>query len=413
MKTDNYRKTVLNNGIRIITETIPGRTVSLGIWINTGSRNENSQSNGCSHFVEHMLFKGTPTRTSRQISRQLDALGGASNAFTSREHTCLYATVLDSQLPTLTSICSDLFLNSTFDAKELDRERLVILQEIDMVEDTPEDLIHDLFNSLFWGEHPLGLTVLGSKEVVGGMTSTRLMEYMSQHYTPDRIVVAAAGNLDHEQFVDMVGEHFSVLSPQESSPGPKAAPELKPPSSKIFQRDLEQAHVIMGTYGLPLTSEQRYSLTLLNILLGGNMSSQLFQEIREKRGLAYSVYSFGDCLSDTGQLGIYAGVNPDNVKPTIELIQSIVRQLAEAGVSSDELERAKGYARAAMYLSAESMDSRMLRLARNEYGFGRFLPFAEAEEGIAQVSLDDMKGLAHTLFNDQMSMVVLGPISEL
>jgi predicted Zn-dependent peptidase len=365
-----------------------------------------------------MLFKGTPSRGPEQIARELDGLGGASNAFTSKESTCLYATVLDSQLPALISIYSDLFLHSEFNRDEVLRERSVILQELDMVEDTPEDLVHDLFASMIWAGHPLSNTVLGSRENVSSMTPERLRGFVNGFYSPEKIVIAAAGGLEHDSFVDLLAEKFSTL-PQRH-PGEISAdcrsrrtrPELLAGRREICSRPFEQAHIVLGTYGLPADAPERYALLLLNILLGGNMSSRLFQELREKRGLAYSIGSFTESNIDSGHVGIYTGVNPRNAEESIELIEEIAAGLARGDVLENDLQRAKGYARAGLYLAAENMDSRMMRLAKNEFIFKRQISLAEVDSALARVGVDEVNTLAVELFAEPMSGFILGPISD-
>ncbi len=407
-----YQKTVLDNSVRIVTETLPSRTVSVGVWINTGSRDEDEFNNGCAHFVEHMLFKGTKNRTAQQISRELDMLGGMSNAFTSTEHTCLYATVLDSHLEKAVELLTDLFLNSIFSPEEIESERQVILQEIAMVEDTPDDKVHEIFSSLIWPDHPLGYTVLGSSAVVAGITAEVLQEYVRKHYLPERIMIVAAGNVEHESFVDLWRDRFAAIQ-FSASPQQRSTPDIAPPSNKVVHKPLEQVHLVIGGRGLPIISEDRYELLLLNIILGGNMSSRLYQEIREKRGLAYSVYSYLVSYSDSGYTGIYLGVDPQSLVEAIELVKKELDQLVSTSVTEEELSRAVDYARVGMYLSSENMEARMTRLGRNELFFNRDIPIDEVAARLVAVNPDALSVVADDVFKGgSYRLSVVGPVDE-
>ncbi|OKY74564.1 MAG: hypothetical protein BM485_11980 [Desulfobulbaceae bacterium DB1] len=407
------RKTVLDNGIRVVTEHIShARTVSVGIWVDVGARDEHDLTNGCSHFVEHMLFKGTPTRSAGQIAMELDVLGGTANAFTGKDATCYYATVLDTQLPRLLDLFADFFLNSFFDPEEVEREKQVIQQEISMVEDTPEEQIHDLFEGLLWGHHPLGNTILGSLEVVSRMDRQKLLDHMRNFYTPGQVVFAAAGNLDHENFCGRLNALFSSLHKSEALfRGERKMPQELPVVQKVFSKPLEQAHVALGTYGLDVSSPDRYKLMILNIILGGNMSSRLFQEIREKRGLAYSVHSYLDSYQDSGYLGVYLGVNPANVNHSLQVIRAELCKLCHEPVSAIELSNARDYARAGLFLAAENMEMRMTRLARNELYFGRDVSYDEVLREFDLVTAEDVCRLAGRLFSKGMTTAVLAPLS--
>lgn len=405
-----FEKTVLDNGIRIITEKIPSRTVSVGLWLDVGSRDEEPGNNGCSHFVEHMLFKGTTRRSARQIAQELDMLGGMSNAFTSSETTSYYATVLDDQLERLVDLLADTFLDSLFEEEEVVREREVILQEISMVEDTPDDRIHELFSAGIWGGHPLGQTVLGRREVVAAMDSATLREYVRRWYRPDRLVIAGAGNVEHGEFCRLWQGSLGNLAAAGGVAPARERPALLPPVRKVHRKALEQAHLVLGTYGLPLVAEERYSLYLLHILLGGNMSSRLFQEVREKEGLAYSIFSYLSSFTDSGFLGIYLGVDPAALNRSMELVAREIRALRRDGVDPGLLENAREYARAGIFLSAENMETRMTRIARNELTFGRNLPFAEIVAGFDRVRVEDIVALAGQLFARPLSATVLGPV---
>ncbi|MEJ2690614.1 MAG: pitrilysin family protein [Deltaproteobacteria bacterium] len=408
-----YNKTVLENGVRIISENIPhSRTVAVGIWVDAGSRDEHDLNNGCGHFVEHMLFKGTSSRSVQQIARELDVLGGLSNAFTSRENTCYYATVLDSHLPRVVDLLTDMFCNSLFDEEEVVRERQVILQEINMAEDMPDDQIHDHFCELLWGLHPLGKTVLGSREVVASVTRQKLQEHVQNYYSPERVVIAAAGNVGHEAFVDLCQQPFKKLTTKSGWQLARKKPTVQKPVQKVFSKPLEQIHAVVGTYGLSNLDEKRFALILLNIIWGGNMSSRLFQEIREKRGLAYSVYSFADSFLDSGYLGVYLGVDRETVNEAFEVIGDQLGRLREDRVSEQELRDAKDYAKGGLYLSAENMEARMTRNARNEYCFGRYISIDEVVRALEKVTAGEIRDLADKLFSRELSAAVLGPVKH-
>ena len=408
-----YHKSVFDNGVRVITDQIPhARTVCVGIWVDVGARDEHDLTNGCSHFVEHMLFKGTTTRTASQIAMELDVLGGMSNAFTGKDATCYYGIVLDSQLPRLVDLLADFLRNSLFADEEIDRERQVIMQEISMVEDTPEEQVHELFEGQLWGHHPLGHTILGPMEVVSRMDRQKLLDHMQTFYTPDRLVFAAAGNVQHQQFRDLVAAAFAGLPSYNGPVRRRKAPQELPPVRKVYHKPLEQVHVTMGTYGMAVTSTERYKLMLLNVLLGGNMSSRLFQEIREKRGLAYSVHSYLDAYADSGYLGIYMGVNADNLNASLAVIRDELAKLGNSPVSAAELANAKDYGRAGLLLAADNLEMRMTRIARNELYYGRDVSFDEVLTELAKVSAEDVQQLAGRLFDRGMTAAVLGPVAD-
>ncbi|MDF1576816.1 MAG: pitrilysin family protein [Desulfurivibrionaceae bacterium] len=408
-----YKKTVLDNSLRIVTERLPSRLVSIGIWVEIGSRDEDDCNNGTAHFVEHMFFKGTRLRSAQQIAKELDMLGGMSNAFTSAEHTCFYLTVIDDRLGAAVELLADLFLNSAFAPEEIDRERQVILQEIAMVEDTPDDLVHEMFSALYWRGHGLANPVLGRGEVVSALDCKRLTEFVRVNYRPERIVIAAAGNVDHRSFAELCRNRFKMAPPADERP-----PERRPPqpdsfgARRIVERSLEQAHTVMGTTGLPVDSPDRYKHLLLNSILGGNMSSRLFQEIREKRGLAYSVFSYLSTNSDSGYTGIYLGVDPGSWTQAVELIHKELAKLRLEGITEAELAGAAEYARGGIYLAAENMEVRMVSLAKNEFSFGRYLSIEELTDAIAGVRREGINELAGALFAEEhLPMCVVGPIS--
>ena len=409
-----FNKTTLPNGIRIVTESLQhSKVVSVGVWIDVGSRDEHDLNSGSAHFVEHMLFKGTGTRSAQEISRELDVLGGSANAFTARENTCLHATVLDSNLPKLVELFTDLLGNSLFAGEEIERERQVILQEINMVEDMPDDHIHDLFAGLLWGSHPLGKTILGSQEIVAAMDSKKLREYVKKYYTTDKIIIAAAGKVGHKEFVSLWQKSFDKFD-QASDPALKRTqPVSVPAGRKIYAKPLEQAHILLGTNGLSAVAVDRYGYLLLNVLLGGNMSSRLFQEIREKRGLAYSIYSYISSYSDCGYLAIYLGVDRDSVNESLSLVAREISTLQNTPVAEEELVNAKDFIKSGLFLAMENMEAIMTRIAKNEIYFGKYIPLAEVVESIDHVTGEDILRLASKIFSRQeLTIVGLGPLEK-
>ena len=409
-----FNKTVLPNNIRIITESLQhSKVVSVGVWINVGSRDEHDLNSGSAHFVEHMLFKGTTNRSAQDIAREFDVLGGSSNAFTTRENTCLHATVLDSKLPELVELFTDILDNSLFADEEIERERQVILQEINMVEDMPDDHIHDLFAGLLWGIHPLGKTILGSHEIVSAMDSKKLRDYVQKYYTTGRIVIAAAGKVDHDDFVTLAQQAFARFGHQSDPVLQRSEPTLLPACQEIYNKPLEQAHVLLGTYGLSVVDADRFSYLLLNVILGGNMSSRLFQEIRERRGLAYSIYSYIATYSDCGYLAIYLGVDRQSVNESLSLIAGEINALQKTPVSEKELANAKDFVKSGLFLSMESMEAIMTRIARNEIYFGKYITLEEVINSIDNVTSGDVLRLADAIFSRQdLTFAGLGPLEN-
>lgn len=406
------QKTALENGIQVITEEIPHvHSVSVGIWVKSGSRDERSRENGISHFIEHMLFKGTRRRSAGQIAKEIDAVGGVLNAFTTKEFSSFYAKVLANHLPVALDLLFDLFLNSLFSREEIDKERQVIIQEISMVEDTPDEYIHDLFSQSFWPRHPLGFPILGRVETISLMSQKGLMEFYRQHYLGARPIIVAAGNLKHENLLQPVREALGKIKPlAEKRQGRPPQPH---PCLLVKHKKLEQAHLLLGTPGLSVAHPGRYAFFLLNTILGGGMSSRLFQEIREKRGLAYSVYSFLSSFIDNGMLGVYVGVGENTLAQALRLILREMRKLAGGSLKPKELRAAKEQLKGNLLLSLESTDSRMTRLAKNELYFNRFVGTEEIIEGIEKVSVEEVCSLAGEIFQpDYLSLTVLGPVTE-
>jgi predicted Zn-dependent peptidase len=404
-------KTVLSNGVKIITKKIPHvRSVSMGVWVNVGARDETIDQSGLSHFIEHMIFKGTARRTAYQIAKEFDAIGGHTNAFTSMEHTCYHAKVLDTHLDTMVDILSDIFLNSVFDPREVDRERPVIVQEIGMVEDSPEEYLHQLASENFWGDHPLGRSILGPRENILNFKAETIKSFFHRFYHPERILVAVAGNVDHHRIVERVGPSFESIHNGDDLQD-RQMPKIKP-RQQALHRSLEQAHICLATPGLSITAPQRFAFSLMNTIMGGNMSSRLFQEVREKRGLAYSVYSFMATHVDTGMFGIYAGVQPDAVMETIELLVQAIRQVKGKAVSDGELGDAKEFTKGNLCLATESVDNQMVRLAQNEFHFGAYIPVQAVIDQIEAVTVEEIQALANDLFKPELaSLTLLGPMA--
>jgi predicted Zn-dependent peptidase len=405
-------KTVLPNGLRIVTEPLPYLySVSMGIWVDIGSRDETPEENGISHFIEHMIFKGTRKRNALDIAKEMDAIGGLSNAFTSKEQTCFYTRVLDNHLKQGVEILLDIFLNSLFDPEELERERLVVLQEISMVEDTPDEFTHVLLSETAYDGNPLAQPILGTPETVHAIDQQKILGYLKRTYGPDKIVVSAAGKVDHQAFVDLVAPDLNQIRPISSSnnyPGPVLRSK-----SKVVTKDLEQVHVAWATKAPKADDPKRYVSTLLNVIMGGNMSSRLFQEVREKRGLAYCIYSFLSAYRDTGMWGIYTAVAKETLSQTLEVIGQELKKLKQEVLPASELETAKEFVKGGILLGAESSDNRMTRIAKNEMTFGRDVPFEEVLEDLNRVTSQEVINLAEEMLQpNQFSLVSLGPAAE-
>jgi len=413
-----FSKTVLDNGIRIVSHEMPEhRSVSLGIWVENGSRHESEAENGLSHFIEHLLFKGTERRSAAQIAEEMDAVGGVINAFTSKEHTCYYAKVLDENLPLAIDLLTDIFLHSSFDAEEIERERSVILQEISQAEDTPDDYVHDLFNLDFFKNHPIGRPICGSEETVNNFQREDILGFFKSRYRPRRVIVSTAGNFRHQALVEeMAARLGSVLDGDRQDGALSANGEPTPEmGSGVFPhaKSLEQVHLCLGVAGISQAHPKRYVAYVLNTLLGGGMSSRLFQEIREKRGKAYSVYSFSSSYKDVGYLGVYAGTSLESTEEVVELILKELKKLAAGEIKDEELSRTQGQLVGSMMLGLESTDSWMSHIARNEIYFGKTVSTEEICQKIRAVSRDDMIELADTLFaKGAMTLTLLGGFDD-
>jgi predicted Zn-dependent peptidase len=399
----------LDNGLRIATEDLPGaRSVSFGIWIEAGSVHEAPGQEGMAHLWEHLAFKGTERRTALDIAKSLDLLGGYSNAYTSREHTCFHARVVDTHLEEAMDILSDIVLSPRPSADDLARETDVVLQEIAMVEEDPEDCLMEAFWREIWPQSSLGHSILGMPETVRGFNLSGLESWRTAHYRPGSILVSAAGNVHHEAFQGMVERHFGSL-PEGS---PLSAPPLGRynPAVLLRERDTEQTHVGISFPGLGATDERRFAMGMLNAVLGGNMSSRLFQEIRERRGLAYTVYSFANSMSGQGVQQIYAAVDPERTGELLDCLRQELAKLAGGGVTPEELEHARDHLLSVLYLTLESSEDRMSRLARNQLMLGRFVPPEETASRFEEVTLDDVRALAAEILDPaRAGLAVMGP----
>ncbi len=405
-----YKKTTLPSGLRVLTETMPAvRSATIGVWADVGSSLEPREERGISHLVEHMLFKGTQRRSAREIAETMDGVGGNLNAFTDKESTCYYAKVIDRHVPLALDVLADMFLHSTFDPVELSKEQKVVLEEIKMYEDSPDELIHDLFLQTMWSGSNLGDPTIGFADTVTAIVPDDLRAHMAKHYAPNSVIVAAAGNVEHDAFVELVAECFSNFQGTSEAFTPDAPSTT--PSTLVRQKDSEQAYVVLGSRGLSARSERRYALSVLDTILGGGMSSRLFQEIREKRGLVYTVYSFQAAYRAAGLFGIYAGTSPENVQPCIDVIAEQLSALRRVRVSDAELHLAKEHIKGNLTLALESTSSRMMRLGRNEFIFGYQQTPEEIEARIDAVTAPELTELANDLFSeDQLGLCILGPV---
>jgi predicted Zn-dependent peptidase len=405
-----HQKTILPNGIRLVSERIAHvRSVAVGVWVETGSRHEPLPKSGVSHFIEHLVFKGTQTRSAEEVAKAVDSVGGQMDAFTTKEHTCFYVTVLDQHLPLAADLLSDILLHPLFAAEDIDRERSVVLQEFRMVEDTPDDLIHDLFAERVWTGHPLGRPILGDKKIILGLAREQILAYFVEEYCPARITIAAAGRLEHAQLVDLFGKCFvEFRRPCAMRDG--AEPPALTPRMELIDKPLEQVHFVLGGPGLRQDAPERFTLYLLNTIVGGSMSSRLFQEVRERQGLVYSIYSGNAAFRDCGLFYIYAGTEPAHFSKVLGLVIEELRKLKRSGVTADELARAKEHLKGSLMLSLESTSSRMTRLAKQELYFGQYFTLDEILAAIERVTPADMESLIATLLDKSpLSLVALGP----
>jgi predicted Zn-dependent peptidase len=400
---------VLDTGLRLITETMPHvRSVSLGVWLTRGSRHESVDRSGIAHFVEHMLFKGTATRSAEDIAQAIDSIGGQLDAFTAKEYASYYIKVLDEHLPLAVDLLSDIVMNPNFEDEDLDKEKKVILEEIKMVEDTPDDLVHELFTQHFWEGHALGRPILGSKETVESFTAGILRDYFRGSYVAPNLIVSAAGNVEHAMVRDLIARAFDKVSPARA-PFQDEAPRVMP-QVIVRSKELEQSHVCLGTNSYPQNHPDRYVSYIMNTVLGGSMSSRLFQNVREKRGLAYAVFSGLSAYRDAGNITIYAGCANEAVPELVDLCVEELRGMKKAPVADTELRRAKDHLKGSLMLSLENTASRMSHLARQEIYFERHFSLDETLAGVERVTGDDVTRVATDLFSDgSLAATVVGP----
>ncbi|MCC3381299.1 M16 family metallopeptidase [Paenibacillus farraposensis] len=396
----------LKNGLRVVIEKIPTvRSVSFGIWVKTGSRNETPNNSGISHFIEHMLFKGTERFSAKEIAEQFDAIGGNVNAFTSKEYTCYYAKVLDEHLPIAVDVLSDMFFHSKLERDELAREKNVILEEISMYEDTPDDMVHDLVSQAAYGEHPLAYPILGTEGHLLAMDSSHLSQYMKEHYTIDNTVISVAGNVD-ERLIELLERHFGHFD-NHGTDSPLTMPAFNG-ELLYYEKATEQNHICLSLPGFATGDDLQYAMVLLNNAIGGGMSSRLFQEVREKRGLAYSVYSYHSSHADSGLFTIYAGTAPKQTKEVLDLTLELLRDVAIHGLDANELHKGKEQLKGSLILSLEGTGSRMNRLGKNELMLGQHYTLDQMIEHIERVTSDDVNQVLDRMFSQPFALSMVG-----
>jgi predicted Zn-dependent peptidase len=414
----SVKRSVHASGLRIVTEEVPSvRSAAVGIWVNVGSRDEAPATAGASHFLEHLLFKGTTSRTALEISSSIESVGGEMNAFTSKEYTCFYARVIDTDLPMAIDVVSDLITSSIVTALDVDAERKVVLEEIAMRDDDPSDLVHDLFSDTFYGDTPIGRPILGTVESIKGMSRNTVFNYYKKRYQPQDLVVAVAGNIKHKRVVAMVEEALSRDNFLDVMAAPVLRPNTVVKNSKqrsvglLFKKS-EQAHMFYGMEGVARADERRFAMGVLSAALGGGMSSRLFQEIREKRGLAYSVYAYAQQFAGSGVLGFYAGCNPSKAVEVVEIFQSVLVDVADNGMTHEEIIRAKGAVRGSLVLSQEDSGSRMSRIGKNEIVYGQIMDFDDILKAIDRVSAEDIREIASEFLVKTPTLALVGPFKS-
>ena len=407
------RRSVLRSGLRVVTEAMPGvRSATIGVWVGTGARDESSRLSGASHFLEHLLFKGTPTRSAMEISSSLDAVGGEFNAFTAREYTCFHARVLDEDLSLAVDVLGDMITSSVLRAADVEAEREVILDELAMHDDDPEDVVATLFAATAWGVGPLGRPVGGRPETVAGISRDQVARFYRRHYRPDNVVVSVAGNLDHDDVVRLVTKAFAFRASVEAPPRPpRPATPYQPAraDSARLHRSFEQVNAILGFDAIARSDERRFALGVLSTVLGGGSSSRLFQEVREQRGLAYSVYAYPVHTADSGALCIGLGCLPDKLDQVLDVVRDVVGALRRDGVSPEELARGKGQVRGGLVLGLEDSSSRMARIAKGDLLSGELSSLDETLERVAAVTSDEVQALAGQIFGGREILAVVGP----
>jgi predicted Zn-dependent peptidase len=410
--SENYRRSVLPDGIRVLTERMPHvRSVAVGVWVETGSRREPESRGGISHLIEHLVFKGTATRSAEEIARTMDSVGGQMDAFTTKEHTCFYVQVLDAHLPLAVELLTDILLHPRFDAEELEREKQVVLQEIKMVDDTPDDIVHDIFAAQIWRDHPLGRPILGTKELVTGFSRDLVGAHFAEEYVPPKVIIAVAGNATHEQVVELFARGFNGFRRVPIARS-DTTPELLA-GVNIVHKQLEQVHVVMGFPGLSQSAPERYALFLLNDVIGGSMSSRLFQEVRERQGLVYAIHSGVQAFLDTGVLYLYAATDPGNFSKVLKAVLKELRALKKNGITTEELTRAKDHLKGSLMLSLETSSSRMNRLAKHEMHLGTFLTMDDMIRAIEGVEHEQVQALVSELLDEErLALTTLGPLDR-
>lgn len=400
-----------SNGVRVVLENNPTvRSVAIGVWIGTGSRYETPENNGISHFIEHMLFKGTKTRSAREIAESFDRIGGQVNAFTSKEYTCYYAKVLDEHASYALEILADMFFHSVFDREELKKEKNVVYEEIKMYEDTPDDIVHDLLSKSVYENHPLGYPILGTEESLSAFDENRIRSYMDQYYSPDRVVVSIAGNVE-EPFIKKVEAHFGKYESASTSAKLVEPTFFRQKLSR--KKETEQAHLCLGFKGLEVGHDRIYDLIVLNNILGGSMSSRLFQEVREEKGLAYSIYSYHSSFQDSGMLTIYGGTGANQLQVLSETIHETLHTLKNDGITEKELENSKEQMKGSLMLSLESTNSKMSRNGKNELILRKHKTLDEILEELNRVSMDSVNQLTNQLFTDEYALALISPSGDL
>jgi predicted Zn-dependent peptidase len=408
-----YKKTVLINGIRVVSEKIENvRSVTIGIWIDVGSRDEESDERGVSHFIEHMLFKGTKKRTAKEIASSLESVGGVLNAFTGREYTCYFARVLDEHLNIAVDVLSDILKNAVLNPKDLEREKTVIISEIKDLEDSPADLVHDRLMDHMWKDHPLGRSIMGDAQSILRMTRNKLVDFIKRNYVGPKVVIASSGNLNHRDLVGVIQQKFRF---NQTDKNPEVCqPTLEADQMRVVvNRKTAQTHVSLGVPAFPYKDKRRYAALILSNILGGGMSSRLFQSIREKLGLAYNVYSFIDFFEDTGLLGIYLGTHKQNAVRAIDLVLKEIKKIKKDSLSRQELSHAKYQLKGNLMLSLENTSNRMSRLARHELLLERYVDLDETINSISRVKGKEVVEVAADLFDcNKLSAVILGPVGR-
>jgi predicted Zn-dependent peptidase len=414
----SVKRSVHASGLRIVTEEVPSvRSAAVGIWVNVGSRDEAPATAGASHFLEHLLFKGTTSRTALEISSSIESVGGEMNAFTSKEYTCFYARTIDTDLPMAIDVVSDLITSSIVTALDVDAERKVVLEEIAMRDDDPSDLVHDLFSDTYYGDTPIGRPILGTVQSISEMSRNTVFNYYKKKYLPQDLVVAVAGNIKHKRVVAMVEEALSRDNFLDVTGAPVLRPNtpiknVKQQSVGLLYKKSEQAHMFYGMEGVARADERRFAMGVLSAALGGGMSSRLFQEIREKRGLAYSVYSYAQQFAGSGLLGFYAGCNPSKAVEVVEIIRSVLSDVSDNGMTHEEIERAKGAVRGSLVLSQEDSGSRMSRIGKNEIVYGQVMDFDDILKAISRVSATDIREIASEFLVKTPTLALVGPFKN-